>query len=211
MIRRVASFMSALTIVLLPMAAHADGGWYGAFDLGQSRFDSGALQSLVPAGWPSTVSDHDTGHRFTGGYQFNSYWGLEASYTDLGSAKVYAKNPNPPIPDVPTYVQNSFDAKGWGLAGTGTYPFNDAWSVFGRLGMMRAQFHHQVQSDGLFTNPNVTDTAWKTAYGVGANWNFDRNWSLRLGYDWYRKLGNGGTTGEYNVGLLSLGVEYRFF
>ena len=209
---RIGLLACVFTLTGLPALAQAgDGGWYGAVDLGQSKYDNGALQNLVPAGWPSTINDTDTGKRLTVGYQFNRNWGVEAGYTDLGSAKVYAKNPSPPIPDVPTYVQENPDAKGWSVAGTGTYPFNDSWSITGRLGMIDARVHDQVQSDGNAFHPDLTETGWKTTYGLGLNWNFDPQWSFRLGYDWFRNLGDSGTTGEYNVSLLSLGVAYRFY
>lgn len=192
----------------LPMAAMAaDTGWYGAFDLGQSRFNGLAGEGAALGANPS-ISDSDTGYRLSGGYAFNQYWGLEASYVEFGQGEIDVTTTTPSSGTASAKVK----AHGFVFAGTGTYPFTDQWSGFARLGMIDGHKEVTVTGTGslagLTTNPSSTD--WKVAWGLGVNWAFAPHWVARAGWDQYRNLGNQNTTGEDNVNLASIGIVYYF-
>lgn len=191
----------------LPAAA-ADSGGYVAADVGQSHFSGGVFDQSYPASWTRSASDSTTGYRLTVGYQFTPNWGVEAGYVDLGHGTVTARNPlPPPMPDVGNFVSYRVSAKGFFAAGTGTWPIDEKWSLFARAGVIASELDFQGQTNGNIDIPSANDTAWKATYGVGAKWNVQPQWSLRLGWDHYHDLGNA----DYDANLLSLGVEWRFF
>ena len=208
-------------LILMPIIASAAGsGWYLAADEGHAHFADIAVQtnpsvfqipisSLVS----SSASTQHSAFRLTGGYQFNQYWGLEASYVSLGQATIndnFLDTTDATI--ITAEVTNR--AHGWILAGTGTYPFNDQWSVFARIGAIDGYLEQDVSiingCPGCYTPTSVSSTAWKATYGVGVNWSFAYHWIVRLDWDQYRNLGNSNTTGEYTVNLDSIGIVYRF-
>ena len=221
-------FMGAF--VLFPIIANADSrGWYIAADLGRSHYDDVGAQSvqivtqinqLYPSGTSLQITSDgsDTAYRLSGGYQFNAYWGLEVSYVDFGTAT---------ITEDPAYlmacgvcypesgvVDATIKAHGWVLVGTAAYPFNDHWSLIGRLGVIDDSVELDVNTTPISTNhPNVSYSSsghLNTTYGVGAVWSFANQWSARLGWDRYLSLGNSSTTGKYTLELTSIGMVYRF-
>lgn len=200
--------LSLLAAFSLP--AVADGGLYLAADVGQAHFSGGVFDDeLLPPSWTSNASDTATGYRFTAGYQFTPYWGVEAGYVDLGHGTVTYRTKPSTDPAVTTMVSYRVGANGFFAAGTGTWPIDQQWSLYARAGVISSKLDFQSHSNGISTSQgaNATDTALKATYGVGAKWNFQPRWSLRLGWDHYRNLGNA----SYDVNLLSLGVEWHFF
>lgn len=198
----------ALAAAALPLAAQAaDTGWYAGADVGQAHY-SGVSGQAAPLGGTIHVSDSDTGYRFTGGYQFNEYWGAEASYVDFGQAETNITVTTP----TPGAVSGKRQDHGFVFAGTGTYPFNSDWSVFGRLGTIMGHVQNKVSGSGSLSTANVDEssTDWKVTYGIGVDWNFHPNWTLRAGWDQFSSLGNQNKTGENDVNFASVGIVYRF-
>lgn len=79
-------FVAATMATASGAALAADNGFYGAFDLGQSKA-SGACDPVAGAVITS-CDDKDTSYRLAGGYNFNKNFGAEISYTDYGNASV---------------------------------------------------------------------------------------------------------------------------
>lgn len=202
-------FIAAVTGALgLPLAAQADNpAWYVAGDAGQAHY-SGITGNIASLGGVSHVSDSDTGYRITGGYQFNTYWGAEAGYVDFGQAEADVTVPAP--------AAGTFSAKrkvhGFVFDGTGTYPFNNSWSIFARFGGIVG--HVEVEGTGTgslsTTTGTQSSTDWKMTYGVGVNWKLNESWTLRASWDQYSSLGNQNKTGENDVNFTSIGVMFRF-
>lgn len=209
---RLVSSLGILAVLLaLSLPAAADSGWYAAADLGQSHFTGGIFDAGFPASWTRSASDSATGYRITAGYQFTSNWGVEGGYVDLGHGTVSARNPHPdPFrPDIATFADYRIGAKGLFAAGTGTWPIDEQWSLFARAGLIDGRLETREHTDGLIAPLNVTETSWKATYGVGAKWKFRPQWSLRLGWDSYRRLG-ASSSGQYDLSLISLGLEWHF-
>ncbi|HEY1992252.1 MAG TPA: porin family protein [Gammaproteobacteria bacterium] len=201
-------FAAALLFTASSRPAAAEGGWYLAADAGQSHFSGGVFDGdPFPSTWTRSASDSSTGYRLTGGYQFTPNWGVEAGYLDLGHGTLSGKSPVPAsMPDVGSFASFRIGAKGVFAAGTGTWPIDDQWSLFARAGLVDGRLDDQPYSNGNIASLEQTETSWKATYGVGAKWAFQPQWSLRLGWDGYRQLG-----GQYDLSLISLGVEWRFF
>lgn len=203
----VAACVMALAAPVVASAAD-QGNWYVGVDAGQAHYAGLAGQVAVPAGGTSHFSDNDLGYRLTGGYQFNEYWGLEASWVDLGTAEMDITATTP----TPGTLNEKAKAHGFLVAGTGTWPFNDQWSAFLRFGMINGHVDVDAAGSGSLAadTGSQSSTDWKTIYGIGLNWNFYTNWIARIGWDQYRNLGNQNKTGEGNVNLVTIGIVYRF-
>src|ERR1039458_2392286 len=106
--KKIAAALLLSTAVAAPAFA-ADNGVYIAVNVGQSSTDTYNLSSKTATGGTGIL-----------GYQFNKYFGLEAQYTHFGSVAFQSGN--------------SSNITGYGLNAVGTYPFNDQWSVFAKVG-----------------------------------------------------------------------------
>jgi OmpA-OmpF porin, OOP family len=213
---RYLSVISIVASITLPVAAIADGsGVYVSGDVGQSHFSgiAGQSESMVAnqvlLGMPSTsiYRDNDTGYRLGVGYQFDPYWGLEASYADFGQASIDINSASPAVSS-----NTKLKAHGWVLAAIGTAPISEDWAFYARLGAIDAYVEQNVENPGFeipTTESSTSSTDWRATYGVGVSWSFAPNWSARLGWDQYRHLGNS-STGERNVNLTAVGIAYLF-
>lgn len=201
---------AGLLLLHSSMVSAASGGWYVAADAGSPSVgnwpSSGSTSSSVV-----TSSESQTGYRITGGYQFNPYWGLEFSYVDLGSAEYHYRATVPVIPDQASFVDLRISARASGMAATSTYPFNEQWAAFARLGYMNGSLDVDYKTDALFNPPNGTNFSWKLSYGAGVEWSYTASWAFRLGWDRYRQFtGRYGFLGDRDFNLATLGVVYRF-
>ena len=235
--KRLGLFLASI-LALVPAVAQAN-DWYVAADAGQAHFGDlssqadGALSSQVGGtavkgpqlSQPSqSLSADDSAYRLTGGYRFDPYWSLEASYTDLGRAEATGTISPLPVCGVVCQLSIAYDfsfkVRGFSLAGVGTLPLGERWSLFARL----STFHYSVTEDlttvatstgstpnrviGTVSTEN-TATGWKAAWGAGANYALSSGWALRVGFDQYHSLGDSSTT-QGGVNLYTLGVVYNF-
>lgn len=115
-----------------------------------------------------------------GGYQFNRTWGLELGYTDLGRYR-------------------GADIETWSLAGTGTQPLGERWSVFGKLGAAANRPHFSGSS-------RRTDLL----VGVGVGYTFTKNIGLNLEYEDYGKLSKSDNGTNARGNNLGLNLKYAY-
>lgn len=119
------------------------------------------------------------------GYQFIKYVAAEIQYNDFGS---------------PTATGGSFKINGYSAAAVGILPFNDQWSLMAKLGYASTKMGSPVD----VTKSDVT-------YGIGGQFNIDRNWGVRANYDQY-KVGGGANTSNQTAttSVFTIGVAYKF-
>jgi OOP family OmpA-OmpF porin len=188
MIKKLAVVLAASALAIPAYAA--DSGWFVLGSAGITKYHD---KESAPPGF--SVDDSDMGFKLGGGYMFNKNFGVEAAYVDLGKEKFTA-------PGV------SADAKASGevVAALGVWPLNDQFSLLGRLGAINATV--KVSGGGA----DVKSTDVKVTYGIGGAYNLNKQFSVRLEWDRYDKLGNSdpNSTGESTVDLISLGVAYKF-
>lgn len=198
----------ACVICTTPVLA-ADSGWYGAVDLGQATYKESDF--YVPSGWTSNFDNQKNGCRLLVTYTFDPYWGVEGGYVKFGEAMMTSMNTGQIVPDQGTYLNEQVSANGWQIDGIVSYPFANQWAVFGRLGLIDETVNSSYQTDGFVAAaPPREDKSWKATYGIGFSRFIGGNLDIRLGWDNYLKLGSTSSTGEYNVRLISLGVQYSF-
>ena len=143
-------------------------------DIDHGRISSG----LLSGGFTTTVindDDRDTGYKLYGGYQFKKYFALEAGYFDLGKFEFMATT-------VPAgTLRGNIKVKGLNFDAVGMFPFNERFSVFGRVGLIYAEAKDSFSGTGLVTaqnsNPRKSDTNYKL--GLGRQYHFTKSPGMR--------------------------------
>ena len=190
------------TLVLgisMSSAAFADGSnMYVALDAGQTKFKDACT------GAPATVSckDNDTALRIASGYNFTPMWGIEVSYADLGKAAFSGTLAG--IPFSAGYKSTALQ-----ISGTGTFAINDAFSILAKIGIVSSNSKLDVAVPGVGA-AGTSATKTTGGFGVGAQYNFNRNFAIRAQYEDLGTFGDSNTTGTTKVQLLSAGLVYHF-
>ena len=132
------------------------------------------------------LGDNSTAYDIYGGAMWNKNFGLEIGIADFGKVR----RPG-----------NSVDAYGFSLKVVGAVPITESFSAFAKLGTM-------------YTRSKVTsvsrvnrDNGWGTAYGVGVNYDFTRQFAAVLEWD-QTNLNLAGSSDHINT--TSVGLKYRF-
>lgn len=199
-------------------AAHAQSQstnpWYGGVSIGstKSNVNAGEVNDFLRSiglGSPSTsAKDKDTAYKFLLGYQFSPMVSLEGFYADLGKYNTRSTVTNPFVGT----VNADYKAKGYGVDVVLSAPLTQAFSVYGRLGVIQAKTEATFNSSGsvglLFNRGSKNKTGQH--FGVGLQYDITPAVALRGEVETYRKLGDDSTGGELKADVLSLGAIFRF-
>ena len=185
------------------------------FGLGDSaRYVGGSIGQARYKGTPGVLSNSDskdTGYKVFGGFQLNPVVGLEATYYDLGNFTGNSSAFNGSR-FVPTSV--SGDATAWGVAAIITAPtnlfsvFGTGFGVFGKFGLVKSRFTNDASGVGFNSHHKESNTG--SNFGIGAKYDFARNFSVRTEYERLNNVGARGTTGETQIDFWSVGLAYKF-
>lgn len=205
-----------LAFTVAPGAFAADEkGWYMGGSVGQSKvsIDKGATEAAFTSGGFATASatsdETDTAWKLFGGYQFTKNWAVEIAYVDLGTASVN-------IATTGTTAQYKAEAsgKGWSFAGVGTATVSDTLGVFGKLGAFNWELDYtcgKVSGTGNpCTTPSASPSGTDLVYGIGMKYNFTKQTGLRVEWEQYKNIGDKNKTGESDVDLISVGIQFKF-
>ena len=156
----------------------------------------------------SSVDDTDTGWKLFAGYRFNRNFAVEGSYADLGEATV---DSTVTAPSAGT-VSATWDAKTWALAAVGILPLANNFELFGKVGghYWDSELSVKATSGGAAAADSNDDNGIDMLYGVGASYNFTRNFALRAEWEVYKDIGGADITGESDVRFWSAGLQYNF-
>lgn len=172
------------------MRGGQDSGWYVGGSIGQTSVD-------ISCAGASSCDDSDTAFKVFGGYQINRNFAVEFGYTDLGTFKASAPG-----------LSLDIDTNAWELVGVGAYPFSPQFSVYGKLGFYRGEAKASATLGVLSGSAKETNT--DLTYGVGLQYNLNRQLGVRGEWQRYSSMGGDSIGGEFDVDVLSLGLTYKF-
>lgn len=137
----------------------------------------------------ASCDDTDIGFKVYTGGMVSKMLGAELSYVDLGRLD-----------------RNGGDvrAKGVNLGLVGRLPLSDQFNVFGNIGVVYGWTRTGSPLAGVATG-NKSDM--NVSYGLGAQYDINRQWALRGDWDAYRLEFAGGRD---TVSLFSVGGVYKF-
>jgi OOP family OmpA-OmpF porin len=161
-------------------------GFYVGGSVGQSKIDCDT--GGVPG---ASCDDSDTAYRIFGGYQFNKHLAVELGYNQFGEARASVGA-----------ISVTGEAKGWDLVAVGTLPISQQFAVFGKLGMHMTDFDVSTNVPGV---GNSSESNSDLTYGVGLQYNFNKNLGLRAEWQQFKKVGD-----DTDVDVISIGVVYHF-
>lgn len=185
----------------------AQTGFYIGANAGVSRaeIDEDAInQAVVGVGGVgvATTSDQSgTGFKAYGGYSFTPNVALEFGYFDLGKFTTSTTTSNLGTVDA------EMKFKGFNVDVVGRIPLGDSFALLGRVGVINTK--QDVRASGS-TGAVLTDEASKTSWkaGIGVEYMITGGLGLRAEGEIYNVPD--GPDDQSNVGLLSLGLLYRF-
>lgn len=183
------AFLVAGSSTALAQARYPETGFYAGGALGQSK--DRELCDGLPSGLD--CDDSDVAFKIFGGYQVNPNLAVEAAYTDLGETKL--SDP---------FDSATFRAKAWEVVAVGMYPFPEGFTLYGKLGLYRAQTKAATTS-GISEKESNNDVT----FGFGGRYDFNRNLAVRVEWQRYPDVG-GETIGETDNDVFSVGVIWKF-
>jgi OmpA-OmpF porin, OOP family len=190
---------AALAMLTATPAWSQDAGFYLGASIGQSKAKDTCDDS---AGF--SCDDKDTAWKIFAGYQFNRHFAVEAGYTDLGEVTVSAASGT-------SSVRGTIELSAFELMAVGSFPVADRFSLYGKLGLYRAETEQrlQVTLGTLTVSDNKTEKNADLTFGFGARFDITRNLGVRAEWQRYLDVG-GGEIGEDDVDVLSVGILWRF-
>lgn len=201
------------SVVASNVMAADEAGWYAGASVGRSSVDidtNKLVADAVAAGFATATATADTSgtaYKLFAGYKVNRNFAVEGGYTDLGSASLSMTTTGPVAS-----VNGDYKATVWEVNAVGILPINDSFSVFGKLGYHWDDVKTTVAAisggAGVTSNKDYSGNDFK--FGVGAEYNINRNVGIRLEFERYSNVGNSSTSGGHDVDVASLGMAYRF-
>jgi OOP family OmpA-OmpF porin len=175
------SFVVAALFTFSAPAFCADTGIYSGTTLGHSSVDNPTTSALTKS------SDNVFGGFL--GYRFNDHFGLEGSYTGLGS---YSN------------TTQSGKADALGLAAVGFAPLGEHFELLGKIGV--ADAIGKSAKGGLVNTNRIAPM-----YGIGLQYNVNDSIGLRLGVDRYEAaVKEGSVKRNYNSNVVGFTFIYRY-
>ena len=224
------ALITALALVAgSAVAADWEDGFYAGAGVGYGKINvnSGKIDNTIDNKTPFTITKSNVGqgatpYSLTVGYKWMKYFATEISYIDLGNAD-YKGNAEQTLvvtpPPITGTVKGQWDAKGWPVSVLGIWPIDDAWSVFGRVGVFMGDV--KLTYKGIDSNGNLacvgnqclrnheSQSSTEFIGGVGTDYNFLDTWTARLEWQALPSLGNN-DTGSGNWNNIQFSLFYRF-
>jgi OmpA-OmpF porin, OOP family len=127
------------------------------------------------------------------GYKFNKYIGVEGEYTGIGK--------------VTDNLKGSAKGDAASLSAIGFLPLNDEFNLYGKLGV--AHTKTKVTSSLAPINDATRNSV---TYGLGGEYNFNKNVGMRVGWDHYNAAVDTAVNNKKNANanVVSVGVVYNF-
>lgn len=144
---------------------------------------------------PSTYYSTSFGFNANVGYQFNPYFGLEGGFT-------YS-----PLSVANSTFSNNVNANYYSVdvAAKGLLPLSREFSLYGKAGLSENWYSTTISAGGL--SASGTGDSAGAIFGLGAQFNISRNWSLHLEDD-YTVLFNADGVSNPNIAMIGFGYKF---
>jgi OOP family OmpA-OmpF porin len=186
-------------VVFSVSALAADQGAYVAAGQGQAIYSNaeGGPDGTTAFANPPAIT-------IGGGYHFSQYVGVEAGYSVIGNSKI-----NTTFAYLGTATE-TLKASALQVVAVGTFPINDKFEFFGKLGVANTKIEYTVTTDWGYSSSDSATKA-NVMYGIGGQFNINRHFGIRAQYEDFGKVQFSGA-GAPNVGLtiFSVGGVYNF-
>lgn len=184
-------------------AAPAFAQGYIGLGVGSSRASSadGTVSGTTVTG----ANSSKTSYKIYGGFQFTPNWGVEAQYTDLGSRNFAISNP---LVAAGTPGTGNIKANQFSIAGTGTLPLAQGFSLLGKLGVTANRASGSASAGFVINSANRTGAI----IGVGAQYAITPKLTVRLEYEDFGRFSKDSTVagGNTRANNTSLNLQYAF-
>jgi len=189
------------------------------FDQSKQEFDAGVLGSFTDGGFTvlnpvSQLDGSSTELHGLFGYRFNSYFGFELAFMDIGklsySATMTLTGGGLASPS-PGSIAGELSAKGPVLSVLGSVPLRKRWELYGRLGLFYAETTLDVSASiaNVASSSGISARSADTVLGIGGAFNASRRFSIRLEYQKLKNVGDPDRTGQGDVDVVDLGLLVR--
>ena len=219
----------AATLALTAAQAQSDSKWYGIAGLGTASVKSDLSDYSASSGTLTVNQSVDTkGNVFFGGigYQFDDLLAFEAQYIDIrgfnANQSITANNAVINGTTVNGTISANQDITATGLAFSAKYDLKlDSTSkVYGRLGVTQVKVKNDVAVSGSGTIGGTTasvrgslsfdETKTVPLFGIGYEYDLNKQTSLRAEYTHIDTVGAKNTTGESAVNMLTIQTKFKF-
>lgn len=160
---------------------------YAAIDVGSATYNTSDYQTNAQSGVSSPTAN---AARIAVGYNINQIFAVEVGYARFSQATVVSYGAN---------SSGQISGDSLQVAAVGTYHINDAFAVFGKLG---------VAHDAISNNSSTSGSGNNVMYGIGGQYNITSNWGVRAEYEDFGKTSFG--IGNIDLKMASVGAVYNF-
>lgn len=194
----------ALGLLLVFSGAPVSAGFYAGGSLGQASNGDIGVGDIDDGsfGTSGSVDDSDTAWKVYGGYSIMKFFGVEASWMDLGKNSINATSDGTGPDYANGDVTGTTDADGVAVAAMGTFPIVPTVRVFAKAGYLFWGADTSIRDTGTFAESG-SSSGEDMLYGAGVVWDFPGPGAARAEYE---QMDLDNTT----VGAISAGVSFSF-
>jgi len=181
-----------LSAMATPALADNTGSYYLAADFGRM-----AYSNTNPGG---ADFSNPNAYRISGGYHFSPAFALEGGYAVMGDSTQSSGSSSATLKNSAAQV-----------AAVGSYPVNEAFELFGKLGLSVNSI--KASGTGSLSGLNVDhSTSFRSVLGVGVQYNVNIQLGIRAQYEKFAPFTMSNNSQSWNIreSLPSLGVVYKF-
>jgi OmpA-OmpF porin, OOP family len=186
---------SAMALTGPVFAQGQDTGFYIGAALGQAEVD-------IDCDGATSCDEKDSSWKILGGYQFNKHFAVELGYVNLGEASASG-----PAGGLGT-ASVTFESAAFDLVAVGSLPLGDRFSIFGKIGLYRADTDVNACVTALGCASD-SDSNTDLTFGFGVRFDIMRNLGVRAEWQRYSDVA-ASDFGESDIDVISIGVIWKF-
>ena len=196
-----AAFLVSFGLATGSISAWAQNAYFG-LGFGQASLD------IAPCGFDisCTSDESDTAIKVFGGVKFNPNLAVEAAFIYGGEYSQSGTDSS-----LGTATAN-IEVRGINLAVLGFLPVSERFSLQGKVGLFIWDMDVTVRSITFapFGYSSFPESGTDPMFGIGGTINISKQIGILVEYETFLDVGNAGTTGKFDINVLSGSLVYRF-